>query len=215
MIIEADILIRSIFHSEPLRHRSDLHKTQSFIQMTGMNIIFYHSIELQDSKAMLFCLCKTICNQFFADMSAAATGIDSIACICNVPTAADIIGMQDIKPHDFSIVLCNAAICLDRKKISPCFIVQELFLRKSLTIFHHFIPDANHCGNILLLILSDFHSRSSNFRSDQAEYTTFACERKAMYFSFSKNKTPGLPPRVLFCILYNCGEEGENDLVSG
>ena len=101
MIIQTDILIGSIFHTKTFRYRSNLHKAQSFVQMTSMNIIFHYSIELQNSKAMLLCLRKTISYQFFTDMLATTICSNSVTCICNMPAAADIVWMQDIESHDF------------------------------------------------------------------------------------------------------------------
>ena len=164
MIIQTDILIGSIFHTKTFRYRSNLHKAQSFVQMTSMNIIFHYSIELQNSKAMLLCLRKTISYQFFTDMLATTICSNSVTCICNMPAAADIVWMQDIESHDFSIVICNTTICLCSKKVSTCFIVQKIFLWKSLAIFHNIISDINHCRNVFFRILSDFHYLSSAFR---------------------------------------------------
>lgn len=121
MIIQTDILIGSIFHTKTFRYRSNLYKTQSFVQMTSMNIIFHYSIELQNSKAMLLCLHKTISYQFFTDMLATTICSNSVTCICNMPAAADIVWMQDIESHNFSIVICNTTICLCSKKSQHLF----------------------------------------------------------------------------------------------
>ena len=88
--------------------------------MAGMNIVFHHSIKLQNSKAILFCLYKTIIYQFFTNMLASVIVINSITRVCNMPTAANIVWMQNIKKaYDFSIVVCNPQYVCAAKKSAP------------------------------------------------------------------------------------------------
>ena len=100
MIIRTDILIMSILHTEPLRDHAKLGKSKSLIKMSCRNIAGHNRIKLQDTKTMLFSPGQTVGYQLFADMLAPARGIHGIAGVCDVSAPADVVGMENVKPHD-------------------------------------------------------------------------------------------------------------------
>ena len=51
MIIRTDVFKMSVLHSKSLWNCAQLDKAQSLIQMAGVNIAFYNSIELKNSIA--------------------------------------------------------------------------------------------------------------------------------------------------------------------
>ena len=60
VIVQADVLIGAILHTEAARNRAKLYKSESFIQMSGMYIGGYDRIKLQHPEAMLFSFQETI-----------------------------------------------------------------------------------------------------------------------------------------------------------
>ena len=105
VIVQADILEGTVFHPEYPGNHADPDKAKPLVQMPGMEIILHHGVELQDVKAQLFCLCKAVQNQLFADVPAPAPGIHGIARIGVTAQAPDAVRMQDIQPDDGSVFL--------------------------------------------------------------------------------------------------------------
>ena len=67
MIIQADVLIGSILHAEPVWHGAGLHKVQPLIQVACVKVVFNHRVKQQNTKPVPLCLRETIENQFFTN----------------------------------------------------------------------------------------------------------------------------------------------------
>ena len=79
VIIQADIIEGSVFHPKSPRKSSEMHKSESFIQMAGVNIALHNGIELQNTESEPLSLLKAIQDQLFAYMLSAAGAVDRIA----------------------------------------------------------------------------------------------------------------------------------------
>ena len=67
--------------------------------------------------------------------------IHGIAGVTDMPAAADIVRVQDIKPNNAFTIHRHAAIRLRRKELPASFCGQRFFLWKSYTVFYYAIPD--------------------------------------------------------------------------
>lgn len=107
MIIRTDVFKMSVLHSKSLWNCAQLDKAQSLIQMAGVNIAFYNSIELKNSIATFFCLKQAVFYKLFTNMFSAGIGSDGIACITDVTAASNIVWMKDVKSINFATFFCN------------------------------------------------------------------------------------------------------------
>ena len=105
-----------VLHPESAGDGAKLHKAKPFIQMPSVSVALHYRIELQHPETKLFCLLQAIQHQLFADMLPANGGGNRIARVTDMPTAPDIVRMQDIQPDDLSVRVCYACITLGRKK---------------------------------------------------------------------------------------------------
>ena len=82
--------------------------------MPGVDVAFNHRVKLQYRESEPFRLVQTVQNQHFPNVPAPAFRPDRIACVADVPTAAHIIGVKDIKPMYCMTVFIfrNGSICL-------------------------------------------------------------------------------------------------------
>ena len=122
-----------------------------------MNIVLHNGVELQEPEMELRGLRKTVGYQLFADMLAPARGIHGIAGIRDVAAPADVVGMENVKPHDPAVSDGDAAVALGRKESTPASLIKKLFLRERDALFHDLVPDAHHGGNVAFVIFPDFH----------------------------------------------------------
>ncbi len=89
-------------------------------------------------------------------MPATAFVIHRIACVGNTAQAPDIVRMKNIQPRNRAVIISHAAIALLREKLFSAFRIKIFFLRKSNTLFYNLVSNANHCGNIVIPVFSDF-----------------------------------------------------------
>ena len=148
VIIRTDVFIMPILHPESTGNRTKLYKTKPLIQMAGMNIALDHSIELEDSKAMLRGLFQAVQNQFLSDVKSAAGRCYGIARVADMAATPDIVRMQDIEADDMAFFLGHAAVGLSSEKSRSCLLSQRFLLRKRNAILYHFVPNGDHRGNV-------------------------------------------------------------------
>ena len=60
MIVRTDVLIASVLHKKALRNCSELNKAEFFIKATSRSVGLYNGVELQNLKAAVFSLHKTV-----------------------------------------------------------------------------------------------------------------------------------------------------------
>ena len=72
VIIRADILIPSVFHSEAARDYSELPEAKPLVQMTRMSVGFNYSVELQNAEAFFFGFYEAVEHERFSNMLPAA-----------------------------------------------------------------------------------------------------------------------------------------------
>ena len=148
--------------------------------MPGMNIVLHNGVELQKPEVKLRGLHETVGYQLFTDMLAPTHGIHGIAGICNMAAPADVVGVENVKPHDPAVRDGDAAAALGGKEGTPAFSVQEILLGKRDAFFHDLVPDAHHGGNVVFTIFSDFHG--------MPPYAGFLCH--GLYHKRGKIQSP-------------------------
>ena len=74
-----------------------------------MGVICNHCIELHNTKAFFFCLCKAVKNQFLANVFTTDCSSYCIAGIADVAASSYVIRVQDVESDNFIIigVYCN------------------------------------------------------------------------------------------------------------
>ena len=68
MIVRAYVFIMPVFHAESFWNHPKLDKSQSFIQVSCMDIGRNHRIKLQNFKVMSCSLFQTVQHKFFPDI---------------------------------------------------------------------------------------------------------------------------------------------------
>lgn len=154
-----DILECAVLHAETARNDTQLLKAQLLVQPQRRLIGSDHSIELQNVKAKLLRLTHAVLHQFFSNMPPAQAALDRIACVADMPTAADVVRVQNVQSDDFTIfrIIRDAGKRLCRKECMTALCVQQFGLRKRDAVLYDFIPNRSRLAGILLRILSDFH----------------------------------------------------------
>jgi len=84
----------AVLHPKPLGDGPELVKTDTLVEMPGMDIAFHHGVELQDQESEPFCFPNAVQHQLLADMLAAAGGADRVAGVADMGAAADVIGVE-------------------------------------------------------------------------------------------------------------------------
>ena len=79
MKVRADVFVMSVLHPEPFGNGAELHKSETFVQVSRMRIAFDDGVELQDSKSVFFSLFETVLHKHFADVLAPGFRGDGIA----------------------------------------------------------------------------------------------------------------------------------------
>ena len=122
MIIRTNVLICSVLQAESTRNHPQLVKAEPFIEMPCMNICRDNRVELQNPKAGVPPLCKRVTYQLLPNMRSPAIPAYCIAGIANMPAAADVVGMKNIKPADSmgSRIFRHGAVCLPGKEVRAC-----------------------------------------------------------------------------------------------
>ena len=92
VVIQADILEGAVLHPEAIGDGSDIHKAKPLVQVSGVDVVFHHSVELHQGKAQSFCLSQAVRHQLFTDMTASAVRIYRIAGIGNMPQPSEGLG---------------------------------------------------------------------------------------------------------------------------
>ena len=72
MIIRTNVFIVPILHPESSGDCSKLNKPQPFVKMPGMGITLNNGIELEYTKAKIFCDLQAVQDQFFTNMLSTA-----------------------------------------------------------------------------------------------------------------------------------------------
>ena len=62
MIIGTDVLIMTVLHTETTGNHAQLDKSETFIEMSRVNVAGNNSVKLKDAEAMEFSLNKTVGN---------------------------------------------------------------------------------------------------------------------------------------------------------
>ena len=101
MVIRADILITSVFHTKAAWNRTQLNEAKALIQMSRVYIAFDNSIKLQHTKAKLPAHTQAIEHQFLSDVLSSCIRCNSIACIADMSASAHIVGMEDVQSQNF------------------------------------------------------------------------------------------------------------------
>lgn len=122
-----------VFHKKSSRNHTQLLETKAFVEMPGMGIGSHHGIELKNPEAVGLSLDHTVQDKLLADMKPPCSGADRIACIGDVPAAAFVIGVQDIKSQNSlgrrsiqDTANCNAAEGLGGEKCRTGCIIQQI-----------------------------------------------------------------------------------------
>lgn len=157
-----NILIHPIFIQKSSRNDAKLLKAKLFIQMKCGMVAFDYGVELQDAVAEVFCGFHAVHDQLFTDMLSAERGCDSIAGVADMPAAADIVWMQDIKPDDFAgfFLTGNAGIGLGKEKCFAGLGSKQFCLWKSRTFGNDTVPDIDSVVCVFCGIVSDVDSHS-------------------------------------------------------
>ena len=158
IVIQTDILIGSIFHQKAIGNRSHQHEAKTFIQVPGMNIVFYYGIELHQLESMFFCLIQTVGNQPFANVFSPVARINGRACICNMTATTNIVRVKNVKSNNCSVVVRDGTVCLCSKKYLSTFFIKKIQLWKSNTFLNNLVPNTHHSRHIGFTIVSDFHT---------------------------------------------------------
>ena len=94
-------------------NNSDLHESQSFIQVPCVDIAFNNSIELHNRKAKFLTHFQTVFYQLLPNVKSTAGRRYRITGIADMPTASDIVRVQNIEANDLpGIILGHTAITL-------------------------------------------------------------------------------------------------------
>ena len=113
MIIRADIGVAAVYPAETFWDSSELLEAKSFIKMTGMDILRYDCIELQNAEAVFPALYERVGNECFADMLSPAVLVNGIACVADVTASSYIVRVKYVHSADCAvIVLGNSAVGL-------------------------------------------------------------------------------------------------------
>lgn len=158
-----DIFIYPFFIQKSSRNDAKLLKAKFFIQMKCGMVAFDDSIKLQDAVAKAFCRFHAVPDQLFTDMLSAECGCDGIAGIADMPAAADIVWMQDIKPDDFSgfFPIGNASIGLGKEECFTGIGGKQFCLWKRGTFCNDTVPDIDSAFCVFRCIVSDFDFHST------------------------------------------------------
>ncbi len=157
-----DIFIYPFFIQKSSRNDAKLLEAKLFIQMKRGMVAFDDSIELQDAVAEGFCRFHAVLHQLFTDMLSAEFGCDGIAGIADMPTAADVVWMQDIKPDDFSgfFLTGNASIRLGKEECLAGIGGKQFCLWKCGTFCNDIVPDLDSVFCVFCCVVSDFNFHS-------------------------------------------------------
>ena len=151
----------SVLHPESLWYGAQRDEAQPFIEMSCMDIGGDYCVELQNPETVKPSLMKTVKNQLFPDMISPQRGADGVACVAQMTASADIVGMQDVKSQKPAVgsIHSDPIVSLGGKKGRTGLFGQLLFLGKSDSFLHRFIPDFDHLRKVFFLIGSydDFH----------------------------------------------------------
>lgn len=96
MVIQTNIFIMPVIHSKAVWYYAQTVKAKTLVQMSGMGIVDYYGIKLEDLKAIFFCLYQAILNKLFSYMQSSEIRTDGIACVTYMTASADIIGVEYI-----------------------------------------------------------------------------------------------------------------------
>ncbi len=157
MVIRTDILVVPIFHSEAFRYCSELHKAQSFIQMSRMYVAFYNGVKLKHLKAVFAGFFQAIHYQFLSDVLSTAFCIYRIAGITDMSAPADVIRMQDIQTDDLTVIFRHAGITLRLKELFSRRFIKCIFLRKRCSFLNNIVPYVYHLPNVFFCIFPNDH----------------------------------------------------------
>ena len=102
MIMRNNVLIGSVLHPESAGDCPQSHKPELFIQPEGICIAFHHCVKLQNTESQFFSLLHAVPYKLFPDMLSPHIPAYCVTCIADVPAPPYVVGMQDIKPDDFS-----------------------------------------------------------------------------------------------------------------
>ena len=86
----------SVLHPKAIRDNAELSESNSLVQMPGVDIALYNSVELQDLKADFLCPRDTVKHELFADMLTSAFGADRVARVGDMPAPPDIDRVQNV-----------------------------------------------------------------------------------------------------------------------
>ena len=128
VIVKADILVRAVLHPEAAGDGSEQSEAKPFIQVTGVNIVLHNGVELQEPEMELRGLHETVGYPLFTDMLAPTHGIHGIAGICNMAAPTNVVGVENVKPHDPAVRDGDAAAALGGKEGTPAFSVSYTHL---------------------------------------------------------------------------------------
>ena len=92
-----------VLHQKTARNHAQLLKTKALVEVSGMGIGTHHGIKLKNPEAVGLSPGNTVQNKLLADMQSPGFSADRIACIGDMPAAAFVVGVQDIKPQNIII----------------------------------------------------------------------------------------------------------------
>ena len=122
-----------VLHQKTARNHAQLLKTKALVEVSGMGIGTHHGIKLKNPEAVGLSPGNTVQNKLLADMQSPGFSADRIACIGDMPAAAFVVGVQDIKPQNIigrgslrNTAFRNTAVGLRGEKCRAGCVVQRI-----------------------------------------------------------------------------------------
>ena len=162
-----DVLVGTVFHTESFGDDPEPGKAQFFIKGKGRGIGTYDGVKLHDAEAQLFRRGKTVPDKGLSYVAAPDVPFYGVARIAYMPAASYIIGMENIKSHNFvrTCLAGNAGEGLLLKESHAGALIKKFRLGESHPVFHHLIPDQNGVSDILFIEFpyKNFHGFRSSY----------------------------------------------------
>ena len=96
MIVWADVFVMSVFHAKSAGDGAQLFETESFVEVSCVDVGGDDGVELHDAEVMGGALFQTVTDEFFTDMKPTAVTVDSVAGVADMSASSYIIRMKNV-----------------------------------------------------------------------------------------------------------------------
>ena len=141
-----NVLVRAVFVTKSARNDAETGKPEFFIEHKGGNIGRNDGVELEDTEPLSFGLLNTVFDEEMTDPFPSHAFFNGVACVAEVPTPSDVVGVKNVQTKKNAIFFGDAAISLGREKIPPRRKVERFFLWERHAVFHDVVPNGDHIG---------------------------------------------------------------------